>query len=580
MKKEKKAWLVFGIFLIIVVILRLLLVMRFPIFAYIDYVDDDELMVQQAKSIASGEWLGEYSYNTLLKSPVFPLYLAALFKLKLPYLLTTTMIYIVASCIFVISLKDVIKNKIVLGLLLVIIMFNPIMMSVDFQRPYRYSLASILALYIISFYNFMLFKANDKKVIFFIIPGFLASLVFPFFYYVREDSMWIVPFMIFYSIIILVKIFKEYLDKENRKKWYFLAIKCFIIVLPIITLSIFRLVIGNVNYKYYNTKIINSNEFENLNRAIKMIGLVKDNNKEKEVTNSREKLKELYEISPSLKLIEEKFEMSLDNLSNEKDGEVKNGMFSWTLLTGSYESGFNTFEKQNELFGNIADEIEEAIKLNKCETQDMIPIFKDVSKNEFKFDKFIKYVAKSIKVINDYHSFGQMDTYGSLYSDEEHLEERARLFLEYTNDKLILNNEEAVWRNNLGELMKENQKDYLSSMELKIAIIKTIQNIYAFTFKILPIIGYISYCVITIAMIVFARKKNYDFVNDWFILSGIVGSVFTLCVGIAYTSAAKVVATISFYLMSGYVLNSIFIALSIISLIKVINYAKNRSKDF
>lgn len=580
MKMKKNGWILFGIFFMIVAILRLVLVARFPIFAYIDYVDDDELMVQQAKSIASGEWLGAYSYNTLLKSPVFPLYLALLFKLKLPYILTTTLLYIISSFIFVISLKDIIKNKIVLGLVSVIVLFNPIMMSVDFQRPYRYSLASILALAIIGLYNFMLLKVNDKKMILYIISAFLASIVFPFFYYVREDSMWLIPFIIFYSIIIIVKIVKDFLKMKEGKKWYILAIKCFMIILPIITLSIFRLVIGNINYKYYNTRIINSNEFENLNRAIRMIGVVKDNNKEKEVTNSREKIKELYEISPSLKLIEEKFEISLNNLSNEKDGEVKNGMFSWTLLTGTYESGYNTFEKQDELFGNIANEIEEAINLKKCETQEMIPIFKDVSTREFKFDKFIKYLKKSIIVINDYNSFGQMDTYGSLYSDESHLEERVRLFLEYTNDKLLLNNEEVVWRSNLGDLMKENQKDYLSKMEPKIVIIKTIYSVYKFAYTILPIAGYISYIAITIIGIILLKKKKYDFVNDWFVLSGIVGSVFTLCVGIAYTSTSKVVATISFYLMSGYVLNSIFIVLSIIFLIKNINYLRKGIKDF
>ncbi len=89
--KSKILVLIAIILVLIISALRVLVITNLPVFAYIDYVDDDELMVQQSKSIISGNWLGEYySYNTLLKGPVFPLYLAFLHLLVVPNILGTT----------------------------------------------------------------------------------------------------------------------------------------------------------------------------------------------------------------------------------------------------------------------------------------------------------------------------------------------------------------------------------------------------------------------------------------------------------------------------------------------------------
>ncbi len=37
---------------------------------------DDDMMVEMAKSIRAGKWLGNYTSNTLVKGPVFPIILA------------------------------------------------------------------------------------------------------------------------------------------------------------------------------------------------------------------------------------------------------------------------------------------------------------------------------------------------------------------------------------------------------------------------------------------------------------------------------------------------------------------------
>ena len=89
------------------------------------------------------------------------------------------------------------KNKIVLLIIFALTLFNPIMYSIDFQRVYRNSLVPSLALMIISFLNLVLLNRNKDKLWKYVLGIVGASLVLPFFYYLREDSIWIIPIFIF-----------------------------------------------------------------------------------------------------------------------------------------------------------------------------------------------------------------------------------------------------------------------------------------------------------------------------------------------------------------------------------------------
>ena len=115
-------------------------------------------------------------------------------------------------------------------------------------------------------------------------------------------------------------------------------------------------------------------------------------------------------------------------------------------------------------------------------------------------------------------------------------------------------------------------------MQPKVDSLKYIRDVYYNIANIIIPAGYISYVILTIAVIVKAWKKNVkDILNNWIIASGLIGATFTLCVGIGYTSAIKVPLTIAFYLMSGYILNISFCIISIISVISIfVSLAKRR----
>ena len=58
---------------------------------------DDELMFRAAQAITAGEWLGAYDYLTLSKAMFFPVWLALLHVLHLPYLVSEAALWCAAS---------------------------------------------------------------------------------------------------------------------------------------------------------------------------------------------------------------------------------------------------------------------------------------------------------------------------------------------------------------------------------------------------------------------------------------------------------------------------------------------------
>lgn len=565
LSKDTIIKIIFLIIAIILVVLRINIVLGLPIYGYIDYIDDDQLQVHQAKSLVDGKWLGNYGYNTLLKGPVFPMFLAFICFFKIPYIFSITFVYTISCCLFIYSIKDVIKNKIALLIILAFMLFNPIMFSSSFQRVYRNSLTPTLAITLMSFFNIALVSRNQNNTTKYTIGLLLASIVFPFFYYVREDSIWLVPFILFYSFIMLSNIIGDFLKTKKFEKIQIL--KILLLVLPLLTLILFEQIIGNINLAHYGGKVVNQNNFESLKSVIHSINIVKNPDNNILVTNSRAKIKQLYTISPSLNNIKDNFEFSLNIITGEENGEISDGMFLWGFLSGVSMSHYSTYEEQTELFDSISAEINTSIKNNVLETQELIPIFQDSLKVKFNFKDLFLNVNQAMNVINDYNSIKLMDTFESKVNYSDFYETRIREFLEVTHDKILLEDGELNWRI-FGELVTSAQTEYIESMEPKIQKLNDIRTFYNDTANTIKILGYSSYIIMTIILIVdLIRKKEKIILNNWLIASGIIGSVFTLASGVAYTSSVKIYLTNSFYLMSGYILNNVFCIICIITVL-------------
>lgn len=336
--------------------------------------------------------------------------------------------------------------------------------------------------------------------------------------------------------------------------------------------------IKNLNYEYYGAKVVDQRSFESLNEVINTINKVKNPDGETTVTTTRKKMKMLYEISPTLNTIQDSLEYYMNSYSDE---EVLDGMFLWAFLGGVNLAGYDTYEEEDALFKSITEEINTALENRTLEEQELFPIFNDTLKAKFDFNYFIENLETIILNINSYN-FSLMNVYGSIGSNLDFFETRVNMFKELTNDKIILNND--WWCiDKFPELVATNQTEYLEEKAQQVDSLNNIRNLYTKYSNIIAISGIFSYIIITIInFVLIIKNKNLSILNLWIILSGILGSIITICLGIAYTATTKVYVITNFYLMSAYVLNIAFLTFSIIALIyligKFIKFFYNKSK--
>ncbi|MEW8460717.1 MAG: hypothetical protein AB2653_10485 [Candidatus Thiodiazotropha endolucinida] len=119
----------FGLALLIFVVasalIRYWLTAGLPITAHAHGIYDDALFIRLAESVVSGQWLGDYDKLTLVKAPLYPLYIAANYLLGLQFKTMEHAIYIVACVILYLALIKARVNPYLTLVPFMLLLFNP-----------------------------------------------------------------------------------------------------------------------------------------------------------------------------------------------------------------------------------------------------------------------------------------------------------------------------------------------------------------------------------------------------------------------------------------------------------------------
>ena len=357
--KKKHTYFILGI-AVLFTIIRLYLYSKAIYGTDMSATYDDQLLIHYAQNILDGKWLGEYTTTTLSKGISYSLFLVLAHKLHLSYAVLFGMFSILASILVALAFKPIVKNKYLLLSIYFYFLFSPISFTHEYStRTYRNALvipaveiiiACLLAIYYRKY-------SSSKK----LLPWFLGLAVsFPFFWFIREDSIWLLPFTVVALGISFVQIllgqdfsFKE--AKKLKERPFLLSkqewLKLSLFLLPLVGFSIVYQWIEYKNETTYGIATINDET--NLN---------KENS---EIWVSHAALNKALDASPTFHTVSTSIDELYTTHAWTQGGKVKElpgDIIFWALRDVVSESGYyqNNAKETNDFWKKVNQELEEA----------------------------------------------------------------------------------------------------------------------------------------------------------------------------------------------------------------------------
>lgn len=176
--------------------IRFYLGIKTPVYLQADAAMDDFLYIQYAAHILEGKWLGDFSSLVLLKTASPAVLLAVNYVLGISYPVFLAIGYILAASLFSLAMCRLTGSRKLGMALYVFLLYSPGMFHEEnVQKVYRGGYIVIFTLLALGAVigQFAARNRDCKREAF--LWSLLGCVSLPIFYYLKEDSVWILPFV-------------------------------------------------------------------------------------------------------------------------------------------------------------------------------------------------------------------------------------------------------------------------------------------------------------------------------------------------------------------------------------------------
>ena len=496
----------FWLLIVLLSLIRFLISYKLPSFYLASFNYDDLLMVSRLTHFINRS-ISLYNDYTLIKGIIYPIILFISYILKMSYSVMFSMIYILSSLVFILSMKKVINNKIILLLIYVLLLFNPISYSSElFQRLYRNTLSiPLLLLFLGGVINIIYSKKNN--IFNYIYLGIIMSIM----YLTREDNIWTM------LVLVILIIYKNY--KHIKIK------NILISLIPIIILFVNLNIVSYINYKHYNIYTYNELSKSNFKDAYIKILQIKDDKKINKVAIPKTTLYKLSEVSNVFNLSKLEIKNRYSKLSSYNE-EIPNSDMVWLFRNWvNIRNNFKSGKEANEYYKKLSEELDELFKSGKLEKEFVIPSVFIATPTKSDIKPLIKNVAKTIIYTSTYKN---IKTYKKM--DSFKYDNKIKAYYKYYYDRY--NTENIIDNNPIG-----------------IEIIRNIYKYFTIVFSFIAGLVYLKNI---------RKKDKLNLVINIILLIYIV-----IVGGVAYTHTTAYNAIRYLYLGNVYILQSLFILLNL-----------------
>lgn len=364
-KRSKNFFLYFSIAVFVLTVIRLVLGLIVPISLLTNQEHDDALLFRYAENLIDFNWLGEYDSKTLVKGASYPLFIALCHWLHIPYTLGYGLFNVGSAFLFITALKKRFPNKIPLYCIYLLLIYAPYTFSSAVGlRAYRMAIVPFTVLLVFGcIIGLYLRKEQSPKSL---IPWSVgAGISLGYFWFIREDSIWILPFTAVVLIILAVCVIKEKSAILTKIK------KLILTVVPVVGILVAILSVCILNYHYYGVFTTNDRSSGEFGKMMGYLYSVEDENAPANVWVSHDVLEEAMEVSPTLNSIREEIETYYNAWGG--GGAIKGDIIAWSLRDAATEAGYYQNAAETEAFyAQVNQELEQAFQDGRLQEDDTI----------------------------------------------------------------------------------------------------------------------------------------------------------------------------------------------------------------
>lgn len=356
-KISKKKYILIT-FIAVLTLFRIWLGVKTPLFLQADAACDDFLLVRYAVNMLTGNWLGSFESMTLAKSASFPAVIALGYLCGIPYSAGLIVSYVFAVVLLCIALFRFIPDKRFAVLTYLFLLYSPAMLHEEnTQKLYRggyiivFSLITIAA--VIGIYtNIVQKEAALLK------WSLCGAVSLPVFWFLKEDAVWILPFVLGGMACGAVRLFLSRKTAEHLRR------RGFLLLFPLLILCAVTFLYRWNNYRYYGQFAVTDRQDTYFGKMLGALIKIEDENTG-QVWINRKMLEKAMSASPTLASVRDDIEGGYEKgywVNN--DGEVDGDLIIWALRQDFMDAGI--YEKGgkyvNQFYRDIYEELENAFE--------------------------------------------------------------------------------------------------------------------------------------------------------------------------------------------------------------------------
>ena len=521
MKKYNKELNFFVIISILAIMFRLFISANSPYAVTPQHFYDHGLLVKYAINMSEGKWLGGYNCVTLSKGIGFSVLLFISNVLNIPYSILFGLFIVFSCLLFIFAIKPFVKNYYALSVIFVFMLFCPVSFSYKFgMGVYRNAVVPWTVLgYVSGILGIYLWTINKndnyKKLIFWSV---ITAVYLSYFWILREDSVWLLPFAFASSLVIIIMAIMQRKEKGNKRS----IVIILAILLQLLLCICTNVFISYMNYKQYGIFTTNDRTGTYFADVLSDLHHIDAGEQSDDVWISRKQLDIAFKESETLMSVHDSVVYLWNNWAGGEENELPGDIGQWALRDGVSYAGYydDMAVETNELYHQIHNELQEAFKTGKIKEKK--GIYLSSQARAFRIGDFFECFKISLNVWKNIRKYEYCNMQEYIIPMGTNLEN----VIEWENFLRMYGVKEEAYMSqmNVNEIyINQNRIERYNQARVTF-LSNIITKIYKLISYVLAPLMWLGYIAIFVLMVLDIKSKRKDAKNFfvWLFLTGIL----------------------------------------------------------